>query len=200
MASAEPLNVPFIKKRKTRPTTSRQRSASPSTSTQNAIEPSPSTSKSQVVLPSRKTTSNLLSAGTKRTSSQRQADESDVWGDTDDTTRRDGPGINWGADGSHLDAALKIIEGDEAEALLAKKMKRDNADEDDLEGPDDGMYRGQKAYTKHIKKSQEVPKAMRTGPQRSTNSTIRTVTITDYQPDVCKDYKGATHSLTLGGP
>jgi len=29
---------------------------------------------------------------------------------------------------------------------------------------------------------------MRIGPQRST-STIRTVTIVDYQPDVCKDYK-----------
>jgi len=29
---------------------------------------------------------------------------------------------------------------------------------------------------------------MRVGPQRST-STIRTVTIVDYQPDVCKDYK-----------
>ncbi|KAL0575685.1 RNA-splicing factor [Marasmius crinis-equi] len=30
---------------------------------------------------------------------------------------------------------------------------------------------------------------MRVGPQRSNNSTIRTVTIVDYQPDVCKDYK-----------
>jgi len=30
---------------------------------------------------------------------------------------------------------------------------------------------------------------MRTGPVRSNNSTIRTVTIVDYQPDVCKDYK-----------
>ena len=36
----------------------------------------------------------------------------------------------------------------------------------------------------------EVPKAMRIGPQRG-SSTIKTVTIVDYQPDVCKDYKGA---------
>ncbi|KAJ7490073.1 hypothetical protein B0H11DRAFT_2403744 [Mycena galericulata] len=45
-------------------------------------------------------------------------------------------------------------------------------------------------YHSHLKKSPEVPKAMRVGPhdQRST-STIRTVTIVDYQPDVCKDYK-----------
>jgi len=39
-----------------------------------------------------------------------------------------------------------------------------------------------------IKKREEVPKAARVGPQRSTN-TIRTVTLVDYQPDVCKDYK-----------
>jgi RING finger protein 113A len=51
------------------------------------------------------------------------------------------------------------------------------------------LYRGQKGYTNHLKKRQEVPKAMRVGPQRNT-STIRTVTIVDYQPDVCKDYKG----------
>ena len=55
---------------------------------------------------------------------------------------------------------------------------------------DDGLYHGQNAYKSHIKKNKEVPKAMRVGPQRSNNSTIRTVTIVDYQPDVCKDYKG----------
>ena len=66
----------------------------------------------------------------------------------------------------------------------------DDEDEDEEEVPDDGLYRGQKAYKSHIRKNQEVPKAMRVGPQRSNNSTIRTVTIVDYQPDVCKDYKG----------
>lgn len=84
--------------------------------------------------------------------------------------------------------------------MLAKKMKRDVGDGEDEEGPDDGMYRGQKAYKTHIKKSQEVPKAMRTGPQRNNNSTIRTVTITDYQPDVCKDYKGASSDSSASTP
>lgn len=191
MASTESVNVPFIKKRKTRPTTTRQRSASPPISSTNPTDRTPSSSKSQVILPSRKSTSNLLTAGTKRTSSQRQADDSDVWGDLD-VTRREGPGVNWTSAGSHVNAALQILEGDEAEEMLAKKMKRDPGDGEDEEGPDDGMYRGQKAYKTHIKKSQEVPKAMRTGPQRNNNSTIRTVTITDYQPDVCKDYKGAS--------
>jgi RING finger protein 113A len=57
-------------------------------------------------------------------------------------------------------------------------------------GPDDGMYKGQSKYKSHIKKSKEIPKAMRVGPQKG-SSTIRTVTIVDYQPDVCKDYKGS---------
>jgi RING finger protein 113A len=86
---------------------------------------------------------------------------------------------------------LDILAGDEAEELLAKRRRKERLDAgmDDEEIPDDGQYRGQNAYHSHLKKSSEVPKAMRVGPQRST-STIRTVTIVDYQPDVCKDYKG----------
>lgn len=80
------------------------------------------------------------------------------------------------------------MQGDEAEELLARKRKKVDSDEEDT--PDDGMYRGQKGYQQHIKKSKEIPKAMRIGPQRASGSTIRTVTIVDYQPDVCKDYKG----------
>ncbi|KAH8993341.1 hypothetical protein EDB86DRAFT_2930042 [Lactarius hatsudake] len=159
--------VPFFKKKRARPTTTRQRTPSPPTAD---TAPSTSTSKSQVVLPSRKAGTNLLSAGTKRTSSQRQ-----------------GPGINWTSTGGHVNKALEILEGDEAEEMLAKRVRKEDVEEDDV--PDDGLYHGQKSYKSHIKKSQEVPKSMRTGPQRSNNSTIRTVTIVDYQPDVCKDYK-----------
>jgi RING finger protein 113A len=77
--------------------------------------------------------------------------------------------------------------------MLAKRARKDDAPEDDI--PDDGLYHGQKSYKSHIKKSQEVPKSMRTGPVRSNNSTIRTVTIVDYQPDVCKDYKGRSSTF-----
>ena len=85
-------------------------------------------------------------------------------------------------------------EGDEAAEILAKRQRKDKVvDEEDT--PEDGLYRGQKAYTSHIKKNQEVPKAMRMGPQRASGSTIRTVTIVDYQPDVCKDYKGMRRAL-----
>ena len=171
--STEPLNVSFFKKGKSRPTTTRRRSPS----TQAVVE------QSNVVLPSRKAATNLLSAGTKRTISQRD--------DYGDELEKDGPDVKWTAAESHVKAAQDILDGDEADELLAKRLKkqRDDAGESDEEAPD-GVYKGQQAYRSHIKKSKEIPKAMRVGPQRSTN-TIRTVTIVDYQPDVCKDYKGS---------
>ncbi|KAH7912422.1 hypothetical protein BJ138DRAFT_1004522 [Hygrophoropsis aurantiaca] len=181
MASGE-VKVPFFKKGKSRPTTTRQRSP-----TDVAISaPVPSSSKSEVILPSKKATGNLLSAGSKRTASQRRAGE---LGDGDEP-EREGPDVKWTAAGSHMNAALEILAGDEALELLAKRQKTEKAERGDEEDdvPDDGQYRGQKAYRTHLKKSEDVPKAMRVGPQRSTN-TIRTVTIVDYQPDVCKDYK-----------
>lgn len=185
--ASEAVSVPFFKKKRARPTTARQRTPSP---------PIASSSKSQVVLPSRKAGGNLLTAGTKRTSSQRRADG---LGDDDaaDENTRDGPGINWTSTGGHVNKVLEILEGDEAEEMLAKRARKDIAEEDDV--PDDGLYHGQKSYKTHIKKSQEVPKSMRTGPVRSNNSTIRTVTIVDYQPDVCKDYKGTSSTLFRAG-
>lgn len=181
MASTE-VNVPFFKKKgKGRPTTSRKRSVSPPASAMTV--PVPSSSKSEVVLPSRKATGNLLSAGTKRSASQRHKDEH-----ADEELRKDGPDVKWSAEGSHTNAALEILAGDEAEEMLRKRQKKETSEDEDV--PDDGLYRGQKGYRSHIKKNTEIPKAMRIGPQRSSNSTIRTVTIVDYQPDVCKDYKG----------
>ncbi|KAF9793219.1 hypothetical protein BJ322DRAFT_1097997 [Thelephora terrestris] len=181
MASAQDVVVPFIRKKgRSRPTTTRQRSASPGpaeTSSTTTTGPS----KSEVVLPARKNASRLISAGTKRTVSKRDEDEAEE-------EERDGPGVKWTTEGSHINAAKAILLGDEADEVLAKRRKAENADGDDDDGPEDGLYRGQKGYTNHLKRRQEVPKAMRVGPQRNT-STIRTVTIVDYQPDVCKDYK-----------
>ncbi|KAF9527322.1 hypothetical protein CPB83DRAFT_856349, partial [Crepidotus variabilis] len=186
MSSTEAsLNVPFFKKKvKGRPATTRKRSASPDPVSEAIGLGQASGSKSQVVLPTKKGISNLLSAGTKRTLSQRnELDELEA-------PERDGPDVKWTAAGSHTNAVLDIIAGDEAEDLLAKRRRKEKLDAglDDEEIPDDGQYRGQAAYKSHLKKNTEVPKAMRVGPQRST-STIRTVTIVDYQPDVCKDYK-----------
>lgn len=190
MASTDAVKVPFFKKGKSRPTTSRKRSPSPGNSLGVSHSHNPAASQSEVVHPSKKSASNLLSAGTKRTATQREIDDIDA-------PEKDGPDVKWTASGSHVNAALDILAGDEAEELLAKRRKKEKADagEEDEEVPDDGQYRGQNAYRSHIKKSSEVPKAMRVGPQRST-STIRTVTIVDYQPDVCKDYKGEFHNAS----
>ncbi|KAF9482208.1 hypothetical protein BDN70DRAFT_875304 [Pholiota conissans] len=190
MASAgEPVNVPFFKKKgKGRPTTSRKRSLPPAAAAGDSSKAgfassSSGTTKSEVVLPTKKGMTNLLSAGTKRTTSQRDNDL--------DAPEREGPDVKWTAAGSHTNAALEIIAGDEVEEVLAKRRRkeREDAGEDDEDIPDDGKYHGQSAYKSHLTKStKEVPKLMRVGPQRNT-STIRTVTIVDYQPDVCKDYK-----------
>jgi RING finger protein 113A len=185
MASTEEqINVRFFKKKgKARPTTTRKRSISPTASSSTG---QPSTSKSEVVLPAKRETSSLLTAGTKRTSSLRnELDDSEG-------PKRDGPDVKWTAAGSHSNAAMEIIAGDEVEELLAKRRRkaREEAGLDDQGVPDDGQYHGQAAYKHHVKKTTEVSKAKRVGPQRSTN-TIRTVTIVDYQPDVCKDYKGS---------
>lgn len=182
MESAQEVTVPFIKKKgRSRPTTTRQRSVSPGEILSVATTVP---SKSEVVLPTRRGANRLISAGTKRTASKRDED------DAEEEEERDGPSVKWTAEGSHINAAKEILQGDEAEELLVKRRKAENRDGDDDDVPDDGLYRGQKGYANHIKKRQEVPKAMRVGPQRNT-STIRTVTIVDYQPDVCKDYKGA---------
>lgn len=192
MPDSADVKVPFFKKKgKGRPTTSRRRSASPPPPTSRTA--AASSSKSEVVLPARRAAGGLLSAGTKRTAAQRDA----AGDDDDDAAARDGPDVKWTAAGSHVHAALEILAGDEAEALLAAKRQRTAAGGDSEEGEedgraDDGLYRGQKAYATHLAKSSEVPKAMRVGPQRASGSTIRTVTIVDYQPDVCKDYKGAS--------
>jgi RING finger protein 113A len=187
MASTEEhVNVPFFKKKgKIRPTTARKRSASPPRTNPRPDTHSSTISKSEVVLPTRKAATNLLSAGSKRTSTQR-----DEFYDLD-AAEKDGPDVKWTAEGSHVNMALEILAGDEAEELLAKRRRQEKEKSPEANDiPDDGQYHGQKAYKSYIKKAQEVPKSMRVGPQRSTN-TIRTVTITDYQPDVCKDYKGA---------
>ena len=181
--------VPFFRKKgKGRPTTARRRSASPSAASVGGDAPAPT--KSTVVHPTRKTHGNLLSAGTKRTASQRQDND-----DGADEPEKEGPDVKWTAEGSHMNAVLEILEGDEAEEMLAKKRRKENSD--DEAAPDDGLYRGQKAYQTHIKKSKEIPKSMRVGPQRASGSTIRTVTIVDYQPDVCKDYKGKPPSAAF---
>lgn len=190
MSPTDEIKVPFFKKGKSRPTTARKRSASPPSSSSVLAVSASSATKTEVVLPARKTIGNILSSGTKRTAAQRRQDEMTLDDGDCDSTAREGPDVKWTSAGSHIHTAMEIIAGDEAEEMASKRQRKEKEEQkgSDDDAPDDGLYRGQNAYRSHIKKNQEVPKAMRVGPQRST-STIRTVTIVDYQPDVCKDYK-----------
>ena len=94
-------------------------------------------------------------------------------------------------------ANLQSEEHAEYLALKSKKARLDAGEKlSDIdgtgEGLNDGLYHGEKAYGNVLGKRDETakPRAQRIGPQRNMNSTIRTVTMIDYQPDVCKDYKG----------
>jgi len=168
--SAQPTAI-FIKK-KSRPANTRKRDTSPMM----FPDPSPSAgpSSSSVIRPTTKTAANPLIQGTKR---QREND--------DDR----GPDVKWKASGNTQDLmeAEKERLRREDEQEVVKKLRSEAENE---EREDDGLYHGSAAYKTHIRKREDggVPKAMRVGPQKST-STIRTVTVVDYQPDVCKDYK-----------
>lgn len=56
--------------------------------------------------------------------------------------------------------------------------------------PDDGNYHGASAYATYVAPRDDGRSSMSksTGPIRQ-SANVRTVTVTDYQPDVCKDYK-----------
>lgn len=53
---------------------------------------------------------------------------------------------------------------------------------------DDGVYRGLSSYSSALPQNAPRNKQTQRGPIKAPNN-IRTVTVVDYQPDVCKDYK-----------
>jgi RING finger protein 113A len=111
-------------------------------------------------------------------------------------------GVNWqgaGATRQHADAK-EVLDGEEAEEMMAQKRKKARIDRGEVEDVEknDGLYHGQDSYQHRLGRKDEtaLPKAQRIGPVKST-STIRTVTMIDYQPDVCKDYKGLYRLLII---
>lgn len=52
----------------------------------------------------------------------------------------------------------------------------------------DGTYKGQAAYSSFIRQNPESARRA-AGPVKEASTNVRTITITDYAPDVCKDYK-----------
>ncbi|KAJ2780336.1 RNA-splicing factor [Coemansia javaensis] len=72
----------------------------------------------------------------------------------------------------------------EVKANRAAKASADNADSTDNADSAGDMYRGQKAYTNRAAGTG----SMRAGPVRAPTN-VRTTSVVDYQPNVCKDYK-----------
>lgn len=69
-----------------------------------------------------------------------------------------------------------------------KEMKRDKNAASEEEVAEDGLYHGSS------KQRNQVPKAA--GPIKAGPSNVRTITLVDFQPDVCKDYKGTLRTPT----
>ncbi|MCJ1479623.1 RNA-splicing factor [Lambiella insularis] len=68
------------------------------------------------------------------------------------------------------------------EDLLGKTRPRPEA-----ENSGDGTYKGSSSYQSFIKKNPNAP-SKQVGPVKAPTN-IRTITVTDFAPDVCKDYK-----------
>lgn len=85
------------------------------------------------------------------------------------------------------------LDKDEGKKGGGETIKRARMDEDGNLLPDDGLYHGSGGYTNFIKPDPNLNRSSKTraGPIKAT-SNIRTITVVDYQPDVCKDYKGTS--------
>src|SRR5205807_8001843 len=74
--------------------------------------------------------------------------------------------------------------GDGATSSVSSSKKTAEGEEELIVS---GTYKGTSSYTSFIKQSENAP-ARSVGPIKAP-SNIRTITITDYAPDVSKDYK-----------
>lgn len=75
---------------------------------------------------------------------------------------------------------------DERSDLTAKNLLGSTRQSTDSSQPD-GTYKGLANQTSFIQKNPDAPKKT-VGPIKASTN-IRTITVTDYAPDVCKDYK-----------
>ncbi|TYJ53700.1 pre-mRNA-splicing factor CWC24 [Cryptococcus floricola] len=166
-------NVQFKKGPSRRPAQSRKRSPTPP-----EAEPS---SSSSVVRTQTKSIANPLVQGTKRRRDV-QAGDNDENG-LDEFGYRADEGLTKRADELVTRANDWDLEHD-PKPVSDKKVRLN--DDGDI---DDGIYRGTSNYLPTIHKTREtLDKKMKSGPIKAT-SHVRTITLMDYQPDVCKDYK-----------
>lgn len=126
--------------------------------------------KTAIVTASSNTTSKTLTEDLSAT--KFAADRSAQISDTNDATKTS----NW-FDESSLDA----------KSLLGTSRNRPARSDKSTEPNNDGTYKGAAGYQSFIQKNPNAP-TRTVGPVKAPTN-IRTITVTDYAPDVCKDYK-----------
>ncbi|KAA8907815.1 hypothetical protein TRICI_004896 [Trichomonascus ciferrii] len=67
------------------------------------------------------------------------------------------------------------------------QREKEQIEREKRENPDEAVYRGRSNYTKFVATDSEKPKP-KIGPAKGA-ANVRSTTVVDYQPDVCKDYK-----------
>ncbi|WWC91555.1 uncharacterized protein L201_006501 [Kwoniella dendrophila CBS 6074] len=174
--------VSFKKGPSRRPAQSRKRSASP-VAESDALSGS---SSSIVIRPEKKNLANPLVQGTKR---RRDLNGDSTDGGLDELDYRADEGLTRKGDELATRASNWDLENggsiDDYNDILKDKKIKLNEDGD----IDDGLYKGTSGYLPTINKTREqLSSKMKHGPIKATNN-IRTITLMDYQPDVCKDYK-----------
>ncbi|KAH9816103.1 hypothetical protein DFH28DRAFT_1125525 [Melampsora americana] len=116
----------------------------------------------------------------RKTSDDESTDESDESEDEDEEIKKRG-GIAYQAQGSaRQQARQEILSTELKNSNQLKSIGKNDLPPDE----DDGLYHGASSL-KH-----QLPKgSAKYGPIKGGPENVRTITIVDYQPDVCKDYK-----------
>ena len=203
MATVAPV-VAFKKGPSRRPQQSRRRSNSPPTTITDSLpssEAGPSTS--SVVRPTKNLLANPLVQGTKRRrefNADGEDDDGAGYG-LDDFDYKAEEGVSKKGDVYATRSSDWDLEAGGETKIDGKKIKLNEVSHraalqatPKLTGSqdgeiDDGLYHGAAGYLTTINKRTDVlDKKMQTGPIRAT-ANVRTITLVDYQPDVCKPYK-----------
>ena len=111
-----------------------------------------------------------------------------VQASTSRTTNKEDLGVSYSAGSENIldpKSQATAISAEFTDAELLGKTKSSAA----TDSAADNLYRGQKGYRSLVPKREQITtKYNSMGPQKAA-SNIRMTTVTDYAPDICKDYK-----------
>jgi RING finger protein 113A len=91
-------------------------------------------------------------------------------------------------DHSHSSTVTNTNDATKQTILFREEPKASTPAQDELTVPD-GIYRGKANYAKYVQPRESISSKARFGPIKLSATNIRSTTVIDYQPDVCKDYK-----------